>query len=137
MASGEGSSAAMRAFGADFAEADCLMLAEVATVLKQQADAHEEALRAGTTSEGLKDTFLKTLEYAQRFNHITEMQSIMDTRTMLEQAGLEPVQLAAMANLMPRSVAEARSLIPSLTERACSDDVLEGLINRLQELQRM
>eukprot|EP01094_Clydonella_sp_ATCC50884_P021995 TRINITY_DN4962_c0_g1_i1.p1 TRINITY_DN4962_c0_g1~~TRINITY_DN4962_c0_g1_i1.p1 ORF type:complete len:134 (-),score=56.28 TRINITY_DN4962_c0_g1_i1:216-617(-) len=114
--------------GKDFQEAQCMLNSEVYLLLSKRAEDFDE-------NDEQPPVFDKTLKYVSRFNLYKGRSAVKEVRQLLLEKGLEQYELAAMANLCPEKVEEAKALIPSLQQRF-DDDEIQGIINQLQAMRK-
>lgn len=58
-------------------------------------------------------------------------------RTQLLQHGMDDLELAALINMLPETVEEARALMPSLKNKPdLTDEALQQCLNELQQYRR-
>lgn len=108
----------------EFKNAKCLNLCELHLILGDQLRLQHKR------NEAAKQLIKTSHDYASRFAILKFRSAIVDIRTTIERDGLlHEFEMASLVNLLPKSVDEAKSLIPSLNripdERI--DDVLELL----------
>eukprot|EP00920_Eleutheroschizon_duboscqi_P029900 GHVT01072580.1.p1 GENE.GHVT01072580.1~~GHVT01072580.1.p1 ORF type:complete len:141 (+),score=31.92 GHVT01072580.1:175-597(+) len=73
----------------------------------------------------------QSYEYAMRFTKLKSRNAIIDIRVFLEHEGeVNEHEVALLVNLQPRSVDEARSLIPSLVR--LPEQTLFGIVESLE-----
>ncbi|EWC90964.1 hypothetical protein PFNF54_00209 [Plasmodium falciparum NF54] len=69
-------------------------------------------------------------DYANKFAAIKNRSSIVDIRTNLERIGdLHEYEIAMLVNLLPKTILEARYLIPSLIR--LNDETLNSILEHL------
>ncbi|GAV03887.1 hypothetical protein RvY_14256 [Ramazzottius varieornatus] len=113
-------------FPKEFQAARPLLNSEVFLLLEQRKKQNE-------SSEGeaeLPDVFMKIHAYVQRFGHFKNMDTVASVNEMLSTKNLHPYEMAALANLMPETVEEVKSLIPSLETR--TDIELQEILDELR-----
>lgn len=79
--------------------------------------------------------FLKTLAYVDQISKFQHSESVKQCRQVLAGSPLESFEIAQLANLLPQTAEEAKTLIPSIQGRIDDDD-LQILLGELQNLQR-
>lgn len=116
-------------FGPDFENATPLMNSEV-TILLEQHKADQQDAAFDPNDAGLYQE--STLDYTKKFGEFDDPQQVRKVRELLEAGGnLHPFEVAALANLCPGSVEEARTILPTLTMEKISDDDLDALLSEL------
>lgn len=108
----------------EFKGAKCLNLCELHLILGDQLRLQHKR------NEAAKQLIKTSHDYASRFAILKFRSAIVDIRTTIERDGsLHEFEMASLVNLLPKSVDEAKSLIPSLSripdERI--DEILELL----------
>lgn len=107
-------------------DAQPIFLAEVAHLLRLQVDAK--------TNQGyteINPVLKKSLEYADKFGHISRTEDAIAIRTQLMTVpGIHPFEVAQIASLLPKDAEEAKAIIPSLKDRY-EDDELNDMITNL------
>ena len=73
---------------------------------------------------------MKIHGYVQRFGHFKNMDTVASVNEMLSTKNLHPYEMAALANLMPETVEEVKSLSPSLETR--TDIELQEILDELR-----
>ncbi|KAJ2719283.1 RNA polymerase B [Coemansia sp. Benny D115] len=114
--------------GADFQDAECLLISEVKVLLEAQYDNKKE-------EKNLKEVYTKTLDYVQRFSRYTNRDTIKEVRALLKPTDLEPFECAQLGNLCCNEYEEAKSLIPSIGNKI-SDDDLDSLLKQMDSLKK-
>eukprot|EP00300_Choanocystis_sp_HF-7_P030188 c38957_g1_i1.p2 GENE.c38957_g1_i1~~c38957_g1_i1.p2 ORF type:complete len:134 (+),score=35.36 c38957_g1_i1:178-579(+) len=122
------------AVGKDFENVPCLMIVEVNQMLQQIMAEKEARRRTNPSEKPLKDVFLSTLMYTQRFNRFRGESAASSLREAMTAKGLTPLEIALMANLVPESVEDARAQIHTLTR--LSDADIEDILLQLTRFQR-
>lgn len=122
--------------GPEFQNEHCLLHSEVKILLEKL----KENTEAGLINEkhNLGTVFLRSLRHSQEISKFNTAESVKECRRILMAANsgnLEQFEIAQIANLMPESAEEAKTLIPSLMNRI-EDDDLQLLLNELQNLKR-
>lgn len=121
--------AALLELGPEFrAEQDAqpIFLAEVAHLLRLQVNAKTQQ---GFTE--INPVLKKSLEYAEKFGHITRTEDAIAIRGQLGSVrGIHPFEVAQIASLFPKDAEEAKAVIPSLKDRY-EDDELNEMIGAL------
>ncbi|KAF6003672.1 hypothetical protein CCYA_CCYA07G2185 [Cyanidiococcus yangmingshanensis] len=119
-------------FGALFSDAErCqpLLICEVAEVLRQK-----RAELPAELQSSLSPVFTKAETYTERFNQFRSAEVAKVVRARLERhPELHPFERTQLANLLPETAAEAKSIIPSLKGKI-DDDVLAQLLHDLAAL---
>ncbi|KAJ1740854.1 RNA polymerase B [Coemansia sp. RSA 1085] len=114
--------------GADFQDAECLLISEVKVLLEAQYDTKKE-------EKSLDETYTKTLEYVQQFSRYTNRDTIKEVRALLKPTELEPFECAQLGNLCCSEFDEAKTLIPSIGNKI-SDDDLDSLLKQMDSLKK-
>mmetsp|Transcript_14753 Transcript_14753/g.20599 ORF Transcript_14753/g.20599 Transcript_14753/m.20599 type:complete len:133 (+) Transcript_14753:315-713(+) len=118
-----GEDASKHLLGPDFQNAQCLLYAEVAILLEfKEKERHETEP---------SEVFRKTLKYTQQLSHFKTKQSANEVRALLTRKDLFPFEIASMANLVPGTADEARSLIPTLHDKL-EDAEIEEILNDMK-----
>uniref|UniRef100_A0A0N4ZU40 RPOL4c domain-containing protein n=1 Tax=Parastrongyloides trichosuri TaxID=131310 RepID=A0A0N4ZU40_PARTI len=112
----------------EVASSDTLMTSEVFLLLdhrRQQNEKKEEI-------EELNPVFLKTLEYTRRLARFKNREAIRAVRVLFGQKAdiMHKFEIAQLANLLPETAEEAKSLIPSLQNKI-EDDALEEFLKEV------
>jgi DNA-directed RNA polymerase II subunit RPB4 len=119
-------------FGQLFSETDrCqpLLICEVAEVLRQKRTELPAELQ-----NSLGPVFTKAEAYVERFNQFRSAEAAKVVRARLERhPELHPFERAQLANLLPETAVEAKSIIPSLKDKI-EDEVLTQLLHDLAAL---
>ncbi|CDR96906.1 RNA polymerase Rpb4 family protein, putative [Babesia bigemina] len=106
----------------EFKNAKCLNLCELHLILGDQLRLQHKR------NEAAKQLIKTSHDYASRFAILKFRSAIVDIRTWRD-GSLHEFEMASLVNLLPKSVDEAKSLIPSLSripdERI--DEILELL----------
>ncbi|UKJ90339.1 RNA polymerase subunit RPB4-like protein [Theileria orientalis] len=109
----------------EFKNSKCLNLCELHLILGDQLRLHHN--RNDTAIQFIKTSH----EYASRFAILKCRNAIVDIRTTIERDGLlHEFEMASLVNLLPKSVEEAKSLIPSLSR--ISDDKINSILELLE-----
>ncbi|KAL3862012.1 hypothetical protein ACJMK2_008017 [Sinanodonta woodiana] len=114
-------------FPKEFENAETLLVSEVQMLLEHRKQQNESA----EEEQELSEVFMKTLQYTQRFSKFKNRETIAAVRTLLMQKKLHKFELAALANLCPDNLDEAKSLIPSLEGRF-EDEELTQILEDIQ-----
>lgn len=121
--------AALLELGPEFrAEQDAqpIFLAEVSHLLRLQVD-----LKTDQGFSEINPVLKKSLEYAEKFGHITKTEDAIQIRAQLMAVrGIHPFEVAQIASLFPKDAEEAKAIIPSLKDRY-EDDELKEMIEQL------
>lgn len=125
--------------GEHFADAQCLLNAEVALVLENKLSNFDEDEVDGSKLEMLQ----KFKTYVDRFDKYKDQENVAKVRELLDQRAqqapsLHNFELAALANLGPNSEAEAKSLIKSLghPEEKLTPEELQTLLEEVASFNR-
>ncbi|KAK2196618.1 bifunctional RNA polymerase subunit Rpb4-RPC9/HRDC-like superfamily/DNA-directed RNA polymerase II subunit Rpb4-like/Rpb4-RPC9 superfamily/RNA polymerase Rpb4-RPC9 [Babesia duncani] len=109
----------------DFKNSKCLNLCELHLILGDQLRLQQKR------SDAAKQLIKTSHEYASRFAILKYRNAIVDIRTTIERDGtLHEFEMASLVNLLPKSVEEAKSLIPSLSR--ISDDRINEILELLE-----
>jgi len=106
-------------FPDEFKNAETLLNAEVHMLLEHRKTQNENA----EDELELSDVFNKTLNYTQRFSRYKNRETMTSVRNAIAQKNLHRFELAALANLCPDTMDEAKSLIPSLGTHIGEDEL--------------
>nr|BAN65372.1 RNA polymerase Rpb4 family protein [Babesia bovis] len=105
--------------------AKCLNLCELHLILGDQLRLQHKR------NENAKQLIKTSHEYASRFAILKFRSAIVDIRTTIEREGsLHEFEMASVVNLLPKSVDEAKSLIPSLWR--IPDERIDGILELLE-----
>lgn len=105
----------------------CLNLCETRLILTDLLC--NTARRSPQAQEVLK----KSHEYTVNFSKIKVRQAVLDLRSALEKHDLYEFEIASLVNLIPRTAAEARCLIPSL--KRIKDSTLEQILEEIDSFR--
>eukprot|EP01117_Protostelium_nocturnum_P013859 TRINITY_DN5215_c0_g1_i2.p1 TRINITY_DN5215_c0_g1~~TRINITY_DN5215_c0_g1_i2.p1 ORF type:complete len:145 (-),score=64.25 TRINITY_DN5215_c0_g1_i2:241-642(-) len=120
--------ASLLKFGADFANARCLLNSEVAILMENSRMNQEDSESEPSV------VFTKTLNHVKRFSKYKNKTAVKEIRALLTKKGLEEYEVASLSNLCPDNFEEAKTLIPSLGRDTAglSDQELTILLNDLR-----
>ncbi|KAK1444609.1 hypothetical protein BgAZ_105150 [Babesia gibsoni] len=109
----------------EFKNAKCLNLCELHLILGDQLRLQHKR------NEAAKQLIKTSHDYASRFAILKFRSAIVDIRTTIERDGsLHEFEMASLVNLLPKSVDEAKSLIPSLSR--IPDERIEEILELLE-----
>ncbi|KAK4534819.1 hypothetical protein CDCA_CDCA03G0844 [Cyanidium caldarium] len=115
----------------DASVAEPLLICEVAQVLKQK---RAEGPAEATAAAALGPVFAQATEYVERFDAFKTPEAAKAVRARLERhSELHAFERAQLANLLPETAAEAKTVIPSLKGKI-DDDALNVLLSDLAAL---
>ena len=121
--------------GPDFAEAKCLMTADVALILEHK---RQMMVQKGVTP---KSDFLKAYQYVNTVKQFRDKEIVQQVRSDLEKEhyGLKPFEVAQLGNLCPQDPQEARALVPSLDMpgRDIDNAQLKVILDNLDALRQI
>ncbi|AFZ79246.1 DNA-directed RNA polymerase II 16 kDa subunit, putative [Theileria equi strain WA] len=109
----------------EFKNSKCLNLCELHLILGDQLRLHQNR------NDNALQLIKASHEYASRFAILKYRNAIVDVRTTIERDGcLHEFEMASIVNLLPKSVDEAKSLIPSLCR--IPDDRINSILELLE-----
>eukprot|EP00455_Lapot_gusevi_P012450 TRINITY_DN15907_c0_g1_i2.p1 TRINITY_DN15907_c0_g1~~TRINITY_DN15907_c0_g1_i2.p1 ORF type:complete len:142 (-),score=32.21 TRINITY_DN15907_c0_g1_i2:261-686(-) len=114
--------------GEDFQQAKrCLWYSEVAVILEERMELHEDQDRQ---SLGY-NMFQKTFKYVNKFNNFKTRQALSEATQLMKQYvkdyGVDEFEIAVLQNLNIETAEEAKELIPTLKEKL-NDDLIAELV---------
>lgn len=121
--------AARLELGEDFAKAECLVMAEVAQRMRDRA---ERQAQDGGPAAPTHLVTKKAQLYAERFAKGFSPAAAHQVKADLAAAGLEPFEVAVVANLLPDDAETAESLQPSITS---DPGELQAALDKIGTLQ--
>eukprot|EP00041_Stephanoeca_diplocostata_P005667 m.66211 g.66211 ORF g.66211 m.66211 type:complete len:143 (+) comp15931_c0_seq1:279-707(+) len=116
-------------FGSD--SAFPLLISEVQSLLEQRKAIEDKANAESGDTDSTSETFQKTLHYCEKFGQFNNREKVAEVRQLLSETSLHKFEQAALANLCPSDVDEAKAVIPSLQSSIDETD-LEDLIESIQ-----
>ncbi|GAA98764.1 uncharacterized protein L969DRAFT_49717 [Mixia osmundae IAM 14324] len=113
----EGEDVAQLKLGKEFEKASCLMINEVKMLIDNQG---EDAKRV-SREPGQLNVTKKMWEYVERFSPGLEPSDIARLRSALLRESLADFEACSLANLRPKTVEEAKAILPSIQREAVRD----------------
>ena len=106
-------------FPEGFAKAEPLMISEVNLLLEHRVQKNQTS----EEEEEYSEIFSKFHNYTNRLSRFKNRETVSNIRAFLGQRQLHPFEVAQLGNLVPQTVEEAKSLIPSLEGRFQDDEI--------------
>lgn len=77
----------------------------------------------------------KALDYMESFNRFSSEDSTQAVERLLSSYPLHKFERAQLGTLCPEDPEEARTLVPSLSDKGLDDEELQGLLDELSNLR--
>eukprot|EP00244_Chara_vulgaris_P007944 TRINITY_DN2982_c0_g1_i1.p1 TRINITY_DN2982_c0_g1~~TRINITY_DN2982_c0_g1_i1.p1 ORF type:complete len:117 (+),score=24.20 TRINITY_DN2982_c0_g1_i1:46-396(+) len=114
------------------------MNAEVVTILEHKVRQMQEILgEDDPTATQISNVFDKSLAYVKRFSHYRNPEAVKQVRESLSRRGLAEFEICVIGNLVPDTVEEAKTLVPTLAQEGrFDDDAIASIVQEISNLKK-